>query len=148
MSKELAQGERLKARIDLLEEHLRAENDHDLDAIMETFGGTARLVLNGYSFGDADGIRALHRDFGFAEDGGFSDLRVDERRRYIDASAIIMEQTLSGKHTGTWQGIAASGREFRIPVCTIYTFDEEDKIVGENVYFDRALLLKQLGVLP
>ncbi|HEV2911864.1 MAG TPA: ester cyclase [Pyrinomonadaceae bacterium] len=139
--------DRRRARIGLLEEHLRAENLHDLDAIMETFGAGARLILNGYAFADPDGIRALHRDFGFAEDGGFSDLRVDERRRYISDDAVIMEQTLSGKHTGTWQGIEATRREFKIPVCTVYTFDEEDKLAGENVYFDRALLLKQLGVL-
>jgi predicted ester cyclase len=70
------------------------------------------------------------------------------RRRYVTSEAVIMEQTLNGRHTGNWQGIEASGITFKIAVCTIYTFNEAGKIVGENVYFDRAQLLEQLGALP
>ena len=54
---------------------------------------------------------------------------------------------MSGKHTGTWEGIEATGRTVKLSVCTIYTFDTDNKLVGENVYFDGALLLRQLGVL-
>jgi hypothetical protein len=142
-------GEQPEARVLLLEEHLRAENAHDLDAIMETYGEGARLILNGYTFGDHEGIRALHQEFGFGgAGGGFSELLVAERRRYVTTEAIIMEQTLTGRHTGTWQGLEASGITFKIAVCAIYTFDDAGKLVGENVYFDRALLLEQLGALP
>ncbi|HEY6186685.1 MAG TPA: ester cyclase [Pyrinomonadaceae bacterium] len=147
MSKTLTH-EGASVQVNLLEEHLRAENAHDLDAIMKTFAEDARLILNGYTFGGHDVIRALHHDLGFGGDGGFSELRVEERHRYVTSEAVIIEQTLSGRHTGTWQGIEASGITFKIAVCTIYTFDEEGRIVGENVYFDRALLLEQLGALP
>jgi predicted ester cyclase len=139
--------DQLKRRVALLEEHLSAENAHDLDGIMKTFGQGARLILNGYTFGDHDRIRAVHEDLGFSERGGFSDLRIEERRRYVTDDAIIMEQTLSGQHTGTWQGVAATGRSFKVAVCTVYTFDEEGKLAGENAYFDGAFLLKQLGAL-
>lgn len=140
--------DQLKTRAALLEEHLRAENEHDLEAIMETFGQGAVMILNGYTFEDHNGIRALHEEFGFNDNGGFSDLRVEVRRRHNATDAIILEQTLSGRHTGTWQGYGATGRSFKVAVCTVYTFDEEGKIVGENAYFDRAFLLKQLGALP
>lgn len=136
-----------KRRVHLLEEHLRAENAHDVDAIMETFGRGAKLVLNGYTFDDHQRIRQLHEDLGFNDRGGFSDLRIEERRRYITDDAIIMEQTLSGTHTGTWLGVAATGRSFKVAVCTVYVFDEEGKLSGENAYFDQAHLLKQLGAL-
>jgi len=139
--------EQLRARVALLEEHLRAENAHELEAIMETFGHGATMILNGYTFEDHAGIRALHEEFGFGEGGGFSDLRIEERQRYIAGDAIVLEQTLSGRHTGTWQGLAATARSFKVAVCTVYTFDEEGKLAGENAYFDRALLLKQLGAL-
>lgn len=137
----------LRVRTQLLEEHLRAENAHDLEAIMQTFGQGAVMILNGYTFEDHEGIRSLHEEFGFNGRGGFSDLRIDERRRYIAGDAIILEQTLSGRHTGTWQGLAPTARTFKVAVCTVYTFDEEGKLAGENAYFDRALLLKQLGAL-
>ena len=147
MLSETLTKDQLKQRVSLLEEHLRAENAHDMDGIMATFGQGARLVLNGYTFGDHDRIRSLHEDLGFGERGGFSDLKVEERRRYVADDAIIMEQTLSGRHTGTWQGVEATGRTFKVAVCTVYSFDEEGKLASENAYFDAAYLLKQLGAL-
>lgn len=138
-------GGQLEARLRVLEEHLRAENAHDLEAIMETFAGNARLVLNGKTFSELGAIRDLHDTFGFGQLQGFSDLRVAEKQRYVTSDAIIMEQTLSGEHTRTWNGIPASGRRFEVSVCTVYTFDPSGKIVGENVYFDNSYLLRQLG---
>jgi hypothetical protein len=35
-------GGRRAARLDLVEEHIRLENEHDLDGIMGTFGASAR----------------------------------------------------------------------------------------------------------
>jgi predicted ester cyclase len=52
-----------------------------------------------------------------------------------------------GRHTGEWQGIAATGRKIEVAVCTVYKFDERGKLASENVYFDTGSLLKQLGVL-
>jgi predicted ester cyclase len=137
----------MAARTKMLEEHLRAENAHDVDGIMATFSLGAKFTLNGNAYGGHGLIRLAHERFGFGEGGSFSDLRVEEERRYTSDSAIILEQTVSGKHTGNWAGVEATGRAVKVPVCTIYTFDADDKLVGENVYFDGALLLGQLGVL-
>lgn len=143
MSKALL-SKQLDARLATLEEHLRAENNHDLDAIMKTYGQTAVVVINSHVFGYPDSIRAFHDKFGFGRRGSFSSLRVREKQRYICDDAIILEATLSGKHVDKWQGVDAKGRDFEIPVCTIYTFDEEGKLAGEHVYFDTQLLTKQL----
>lgn len=136
-----------EARVRVLEEHMRAENAHDVDRIMGTFSQSAKFTLNGNTYGGHNLIRVAHERFGFSEGGSFSDLRVEEHRRYASDNAIILEQTVSGKHTGAWEGIEATGRDVKVSVCTIYTFDADDKLVGENVYFDGALLLRQLGVL-
>jgi predicted ester cyclase len=136
-----------KARIKLLNEHLEAENRYDIEAIMRTFERDAEVIINGNVFSGLDSIRKFHERLGFDQNGGFSNLRVSERRRYVHEDAIIIEQTLSGVHTGKWQGIAATGRRFDIPVCTVYTFGSENKLAGESVYFDSALLLKQLGAI-
>jgi len=146
MGDRLAQN-KLEARIKVLEEHLRAENDHDVNRIMETFSQDARFVFNGTAYTDRNVIRIAHERFGFSEGGSFSDIRVAENRRYISDDAIILEQTVSAKHTGLWEGIEATGRDFAIPVCTVYIFDTDGKLAGENVYFDSAPLLKQLGLL-
>src|SRR5688500_4345418 len=62
--------------------------------------------------------------------------------------AIPMEVVLSGTYTGTWFGIPPTGRRFEIPACAIFIFDEHDKIAGERSYFDSALMLRQMGLLP
>lgn len=134
----------LEARIRLLNEHLEAEKRYDIEGIMRTYEQDAAVLINGQVFRGHDSIRRFHERLGFDQRGGFSNLRVGERRRYVHDEVIIIEQTLSGIHTGTWQGIAATGRSFEVPVCTVYTFGEEDKLAGESVYFDGALLLRQL----
>lgn len=137
----------LKARIKLLNEHLEAENRYDIEGIMRTYEQDAAVLINGHVFSGPESIRKFHERLGFDQNGGFSNLSVGERHRYVHAEAIIIEQTLSGIHTGTWQGLAATGRSFEVPVCTVYTFGKENKLAGESVYFDSALLLRQLGVV-
>jgi ketosteroid isomerase-like protein len=144
MSDSLAK-ERLAARISLLNEHLEAENRHDIDAIMATYEQEPEVVVNGKVFSGAGQIRRFHERLGFSTGGGFSELHVEERHRHTHDAAVVIEQTLSGKHTGTWQGLAPTGRPFAIPVCTVYTFGKQNKLACERVYFDSALLLTQLG---
>jgi hypothetical protein len=36
------EAERARARLAIVEEHVRSENLHDVDAVMATFGGSAR----------------------------------------------------------------------------------------------------------
>jgi steroid delta-isomerase-like uncharacterized protein len=128
-----------------LEEHLRAENSHDLDAIMKTFGKNSVLLLNGIRFATPDKIRCLHEELGFGNNGAFSNLKVEIQKRHVTSESVILEQTLNGTHTGTWMGIQPTGKTFSVAICTIYIFDGEGKLAEERVYFDRALLIKQLG---
>jgi hypothetical protein len=147
MFKDATQAQR-EARINLLNQHLEAENRHDIEAIMGTYEQEPEVVINGNVFSEASSVRKFHERLGFGQNGSFSELCVIERHRYIHDEAVIIEQTLSGRHTGTWQGIAATGHSFEVAVCTVYLFGEENKLVGERVYFDSMLLLRQLGVVP
>ncbi|HKG23063.1 MAG TPA: ester cyclase [Blastocatellia bacterium] len=146
MSESVTQ-DHLQTRERCLEEHIRAENRHDLDAIMSTFAADGVLVFNGRSLAGQETIRGLHEGLGFGEQGGFSDLRVEEMHRYASEEAITLEQVVTGRHTGEWQGIAATGRNIELAICTVYKFDEAGKLSRESVYFDTGGLLKQLGVL-
>jgi hypothetical protein len=33
-----------------------------------------------------------------------------------------------------------------VPLCGIYTFDDNDRLSREKIYYDRATVLRQLGV--
>jgi ketosteroid isomerase-like protein len=131
-----------------LTEHLRAENAHDLEAIMRTFAPEAVLVWDGKPYTGYEAIRRLHIGLGFTNEGAFSELEVVELRRHIAGRTIVVEEELRGKHTGPWQGLAPTGRQVRAPLCTIYEFDEQGRILSEHPYLDRFAIWSQLNSRP
>lgn len=144
---EMISQDQMEISIKGLEEHIRAENQHDVEAIMKTFASDGVLVFNGLTLGNHAVIRTLHEQLGFGENGGFSDLQIEVKHRYVSHEAITLEQVVTGTHTGEWQGIAPTGRKIAVAVCTVYKFDGEGKLVSENVYMDTGSMLKQLGAL-
>ena len=132
----------------LLDEHLAAENAHDLDRIMATYGPAPVLVLNGQPIEGAAAIRDFHRGFGFGGgapgEASFSEVQLTERTRHVAATAIVVEQTLSAVHTGLWKALAPTGRRFELTVCTVYQLDDRGRIAGERVYMDLGWLERQL----
>ena len=127
-----------------LDAHLKAENDHNIAAIMKTFADTSEVVWGGRVFRGHNAIRKLHEGMGFGETGAFSGLEVIERKRHRLGTTIIVEQTVKGRHTGTWEELPASGRTFEVPVCTVYEFDAEGVLISERPYLDRSLIAKQI----
>jgi steroid delta-isomerase-like uncharacterized protein len=135
---------RRAARIKAVQEHFRIENTHDLDAVMDTFGNQTSFLANNERHEGREAVRTFYGEF-FR---GFPDLRFDIKHLHVGEEAIPVEMVLSGTHTGTWFGIPPTRRRFEIPVCAVFIFAEHDKIAGERGYFDSALMLRQLGLLP
>ncbi len=129
----------------VLDEHLAAENAHDLERIVATYAASPLVILNGHAIRGRDEIREFHRAFGFGGDeGSFTSVAIAERHRHHAAEgAIIVEQTLSGLHTGRWQDLEPTGRAFEVLVCTVYSF-ADGLLASERVYFDQASLRRQL----
>jgi steroid delta-isomerase-like uncharacterized protein len=127
-----------------LAEHFRAENGHDVDAILQTFAPDAAVVFGGKSYTGAEAIRRLHEGLGFGAAGAFSELRIVEIRRHHTEHAIVVEQRLRGRHTGVWEGVAASGRVIDVPACTVYELDGDGRITSERPYVDRWMLWEQI----
>ena len=55
----------LETRLQLVEEHVRAENEHDVDGIMKTFTTEPTFVLNGATVTGHESIRGFYEEFGF-----------------------------------------------------------------------------------
>jgi steroid delta-isomerase-like uncharacterized protein len=128
-----------------LRHHLDAENAHDVTAIMSTYVDHPTVVINGRAIEGRDRVRAFHERFGFGGPGGsFDEVRVVERHRHTTAEAIVIEQTLTGRHVGDYEGLAPTGRPFSVAVCTVYRFDAVGLLASEDVYFDRQRLREQL----
>jgi hypothetical protein len=132
-------------REEVLEKHLLAENSHDIDAIMSTFAEDAVVLWGGKPYRGRDAIRRLHEGMGFGDDGAFSNLTIVEIRRHTTEQTIIIEQELRGRHTGTWEGVGATGRSVTVPVCTVYEFGDNGLIVSERPHLDRWVIWKQIG---
>jgi len=139
-----ADNARSSARLALVREHVRGENAHDLDAIMGTFGDTARYDDEPWSESHAgrDGVRAYYE--GLIR--SVPDLQIDVQREHVTADHVILEVIIRGTHTGTWRGLPGTGRTLAIPLCGIFTFDGNDRLAGERIYYDRGTVLRQLGV--
>jgi len=59
-----------------------------------------------------------------------------------------VEVVIRGTHLGGWRGLPPTGRGVEFPLCGVYTFDANDRLAGEKIYYDRGTVLRQLGVFP
>jgi steroid delta-isomerase-like uncharacterized protein len=134
----------IAARLRIVEEHVRLENEHNLDGIMQTFGTTARYDDEswGAHYVGRDGVRTFYSELLRA----LPDMRINVLRQHATNDAVVLEVVIRGQHLGRWRGLPATGRHVEFPLCGIFTFDDGDRLAGERIYYDRATVLRQLGV--
>src|SRR6267143_5211683 len=132
------------ARIELVERHIRLENEHDLEGVLCTFGDSARYDDEawGEHHKGRDGVRLFYEQLMKA----LPDLEIEVQRRHVTDDAILVEVMIRGTHLGGWRGLPPTGRRVEFPLCGVYTFDADDRLAGEKIYYDRGTVLRQLGV--
>jgi steroid delta-isomerase-like uncharacterized protein len=136
--------DRLIARIAIVDEHVRCENRHDLDAVMATFGDDARYDDEPWADHRTgrDGVRSYYTELINA----LPDLQIDVQHQHVGSEGLALEVIIRATHLGPWRGLPATGRRLEFPLCGIYTFDANDQLAGERIYYDRAMVLGQLGL--
>lgn len=144
MSSPATPHEKQSARLATVERHIWLENHHDLEGVLSTFGDTARYDDEPWDehYAGRDGVRQFYTQLMTA----LPDLQIEVRRQHVAAGAILVEVTIRGTHLGDWKGLPATGRRVELPLCGIYTFDADDRLAGERIYYDRGTVLRQLGV--
>jgi steroid delta-isomerase-like uncharacterized protein len=126
----------------LVREHMASENVHRFDVTMGTFHHPRyEIVPTGEVH---DGEEAVQRYF---EDTrtAFPDQRNELIALHHADDAVIAEFWLRGTHDGPLRGIPPTGKAFECRCAAFFLF-EEDRLVGERVYFDVATILGQLGL--
>lgn len=133
-----------QARAALVDEHIRRENLHDLDGVMATFGNDARYDDEPWQDRrrGRDAVRTYYSELVDA----LPDLAIDVERQHVAAASVVVEVVIRGTHLGTWRGLPATGRRLQFPLCGIFTFDSDDRIAAERIYYDRTAVLRQLGL--
>jgi steroid delta-isomerase-like uncharacterized protein len=132
------------ARIAIVERHVHLENAHDLEGVLSTFGEGARYDDEpwGEHHAGHNGVLQFYTQLMNA----MPDLEIDVQRRHVADDAILLEVIIRGTHLGSWRGLPATGRRVEFPLCGVYTFDANDRLAGEKIYYDRGTVLRQLGI--
>ena len=144
MASEPVPQDRVAARIAVVEQHVRLENEHDLEGVLRTFGDSARYDDEPWDehYKGRDGVRQFYEQLMKA----LPDLEIEVQRRHVADDAILLEVVIRGTHLGGWRGLPATGRRVEFPLCGVYSFDADDRLAGEKIYYDRGTVLRQLGV--
>jgi len=137
-------NDRASARIAVVAQHIRLENEHDLEGVLRTFGDAARYDDEpwGEHYEGRNGVRRFYEQLMTA----LPDLEIEVQRQHVTDGAILVEVLIRGTHLGGWRGLPATGRRVEFPLCGVYTFDADDRLAGEKIYYDRGTVLRQLGV--
>jgi steroid delta-isomerase-like uncharacterized protein len=140
----LADAERTHARAAVVDEHIRCENSHDLEALMATFGMNARYDDEPWEDHRTgrDGVRSYYSELLRA----LPDLAIEVKRRHVTSASVVVEVMIRGTHLGPWRGLPATGRRIEFPLCGIYSFNADGKLASERIYYDRGTVLRQLGL--
>ena len=105
--------ERAAARLQIVDEHIGRENEHDLAGIMRTFGATARFddePFNAHHVGHEE-VRAFYSGLLQA----LPALKLDVQRRHVAIDAVVLEVIVRGQHLGPWRGLPPTGASGRAP---------------------------------
>jgi predicted ester cyclase len=99
-----------------------------------------------------DSERQLTGPAGFLATGAwlraaFSELRFELRETAVDGPTVMAASVMTGRHTGTFQGIPATGRAFSQQQVHIFT-TADGLITAHRAVRDDLGLLLQLGWRP
>jgi steroid delta-isomerase-like uncharacterized protein len=126
----------------IVREHMESENRHEFDVTMGTFHHPRYEIIPTGDVHDGEAAVAAY----FKETRtAFPDQRNELIALHHAHDSVVAEFYLKGTHDGPFRGLPPTGRSFTCRMVALFLF-EEDRLVGERVYFDSATILRQLGV--
>ena len=127
--------------------HYQGVNSGDFDMAASMFAEDCQTTN---PYGALTGIGAF-RQMGEAFRAAAPDNRIEALHTWQEGDTVIVEGVYTGTHTGPLAGpggvIPATGRSFTLPYVDIFQA-RDGKLVSHRMYWDNAMFLAQLGVLP
>jgi steroid delta-isomerase-like uncharacterized protein len=134
--------EAARRRLELVREHVDAENAADYERALATFQHPRyEYVATDEVYDGPDEVVEHWKELNRA----FPDQEIEIVALHSADDAVLMEAVARGTHAGPLRGLPPTGRRFEQPFLAIFIF-EDDALVGERVYYDTATVLKQLGI--
>jgi steroid delta-isomerase-like uncharacterized protein len=128
-------------------EHVEAENVNDPGRVLATYSREDPVfedVPSGARYAGGENIAGNYRHLW----DGFPNLQREITRWTFGEDSVVIELTLSGKHEGSYRGIAPTGRDASLRVIAHFQFDPEGRIQQETAYYDSLTFMRQLGIAP
>ena len=132
--------------IEMVKEHMAAEDRQDLDATLATFTEQCYYRVPGLGVelrGKAE-IRRWYEDLFRA----VPDFRNSEEQYWEAGDQVFFQAFMEGTHLGDWFGWAPTGRTFRSAMLVRIPIAADGLMEAEIVYQDSADVFMQLGILP
>jgi steroid delta-isomerase-like uncharacterized protein len=130
-------------RMAVLCEHVRAESEKDMDALL---GGMTSDCFNDVAgvpqpfVGPAQTAERYRKHW-----EGFPDFTVRVRRILCaDENCVVTENEWRGTHLGPFLGWPPTGKPVRMRAIVVWHF-KGDELWGETIFFDNAAILTQIG---
>ena len=131
-----------RKREGIVREHMDSENRHEFDATMATFHHPRyELMATGQVYDGAEEVDSYFDETRTA----FPDQRNELLALHHSDDAVLVEAVVRGTHLGRLGSLPPTGREYELPILSIFMFDG-DRLIGERVYFDANTILRQLGI--
>jgi steroid delta-isomerase-like uncharacterized protein len=124
-----------------------AFNRRDFGAMVTEYAGSIRWIdqARGVTFSTPEEFKS---DFLEGWTRASSDCQVTDAR-YADAGdSVVARFTARGTNDGPLGSFPATGKEWSLPICELWHFDADGRVVGGEIYYDQVSLLTQLELLP
>jgi steroid delta-isomerase-like uncharacterized protein len=102
------------------------------------------VVFTSMATGDEHrGVEALRNMLHFIYHVAF-EATAEVKHLIVADQQAVLEATFVGKHIGEFNGVAATGKQVRVPLCVVYDL-EHDRIKRGRVYLEVPALMRQLA---
>ena len=93
----------------IVEQHIRLENEHDLEGLLRTFGDSARYDDEAWDehYKGRNGVRLFYAQLLKA----LPDLEIEVQHKHVADDVIVVEVLIRGTHLGGWRGFQRLGGE-------------------------------------
>jgi len=139
--------ERASQIVDIVQKHIIAEENQDLDATMATLSREPifESIPDGKTF---YGHRSVADDYAIRYSGLTRKLHITNMT--VDSKGAYAEMLWEGKQVGTYKNIkpVTNPKKFYLPMIVYYEVDDDGLIMRESVYYDQYLATLSLEIIP
>lgn len=135
-----------RSPLELVQEHLRAEDRHDVDAVLATFTDDCVYRIPAY---DID-LRGKDEIGGFYSGmfASFPDFLNESETYHVAKDAVFVEIVTERTHGGPWRDFEPTGTTFRTTSLAQFPVAPDGLLGGEIVHVNPVDALYKIGALP